>query len=86
MDSYALFKFAVRKDFDNQGTPQQRLYQFEISPGSPYEEILASLDEFKVAFLDLQEKGKAEEAAQAAKKADELAQPEPEVLEAEVVA
>ena len=78
MDSYSLFKFAVRREFEVEGQKGQRIYQFELQPGSPWEEIMSSLDELKLGMLKLEEEAKAKEAADQAK-------PD-QVLEAEVVA
>jgi hypothetical protein len=81
MESYSLFKFAVKREFSVEGQEQKslRLYQFELQPGSPWDEIQSALDEFKSEMLALQDQAKAKQEADAA-----AASAEP--LEAEIVA
>ncbi len=63
MNSYTLFKFAVSRNFEFEGTKQQRVYQFELQPGSPWEEIEGVLGEFKEEFLKLRDQAKEKEEA-----------------------
>lgn len=61
MNSYALFNFAVTRDFEVDGKPQQRVYQLSIQPGAPWSEIYTVLDELKSEFQVLEEQAKTAE-------------------------
>lgn len=78
MESYALFNFAVRREFEVEGKKHQRVYQLELQPGSPWDEIADVLDEFKVEMALLKEQAKSKEDAE---KAAANAEPiEPEIV------
>lgn len=46
MNSYSLFKFAITREVEVNGVATQRVYQLEIAPGSPWDEIFDVLGEF----------------------------------------
>jgi hypothetical protein len=55
MNQAVFFHFAIQK--------QERIYQFIVQPGSPWEEVESVLEDFKKDFNELREKLAAEEAA-----------------------
>lgn len=76
MENYSLFKFAVKRESEVDSNKVIRVYQFEISPGSPFEEIFSALDEIKVGF---------EQIKQEAKDREDKANAEKAALEPEIV-
>ena len=45
MDSFAFFNFVIKKN--------DKLFQFSVQPGCPWEEAQAALDEFKIELEKL---------------------------------
>lgn len=70
MNQAVLFHFAIQKN--------DRVYQFQVQPGAPWEEIQATLDEMKAEFVVLQQ--------QAEKAAAEKNEVKPEEAQAPVEA
>lgn len=65
MNQYVLFHFTVTKN--------DRLYQFAVQPGTPWEDVEAVLDEMKASIITLKEeaiKKEAEEKAQSEQKSE----------------
>ncbi len=68
MDSCHLFNFALKRDYEFEGKPLMRIYQLSLQPGSPWDEILGVLEEYKKEFELLKAQA---EALEASKKAAE---------------
>lgn len=66
MNQYVLFNFSLVKN--------DRIFQFSVQPGAPWEDVEAILDEFKVNVIRLKEEAIAKEA----EKNSSSAAPEPQ--------
>jgi len=63
MNSWTMYNFAVTRDFEANEQKLQRVYQFSLQPGAPWEEIEGVLEEFKSEMVKLKDQAAAQEAA-----------------------
>lgn len=75
MNSWTMYNFAAVRDFEANDQKNQRVYQFSLQPGAPWDEIEGVLEEFKTEMKRLKEIAEANDAAKK----------EAQILNAEIV-